>query len=172
VNFRVEGRKTVKMTGETGRGLRPLPLVEECEPPAGAARLLPRGRSPVAIWTMLRCRTPGEFAPIDHRGGGEVIVSRDKSHLHDPSRRVRPSLAGHSDDRAERLAARGPETSPDEDSRQHSEAARLANLIPDDTAGSRRVLIEKFDLLHGRPDPLATFIEHARPPVKIQNLSS
>jgi transposase len=100
---------------------------------------------------------------------GPMTILWDGAKIHGRSRLVRAYLAKYPEIHAEPLPAYAPETNPDENVWRHTKHARLANIAADDLRELRRTLIEELDRLHGRPDLLAAFVEHARIPVMLQN---
>ena len=118
-------------------------------------RLLPddanaHGEDTVAFLKQLRRHIPGP-----------MTVLWDRANIHDRSKVVRASLAGHPEIRAEKFPGYAPETNPDEMVWEHTKHGRLANFTPVDTAELRSVLIEEFGRIHRKPELLSAFIRHA-----------
>ncbi|HEY2155403.1 MAG TPA: hypothetical protein VGH33_07220 [Isosphaeraceae bacterium] len=69
---------------------------------------------------------------------------------------------------AEPFPSYTPKANPDEGVRGHAEHGRPANLAPEDTAVPRAALVEGLERLHRRPDLLASFIRHAKVPIRLK----
>jgi len=125
-------------------------------------RLLPddtnvRGEDTVAFLRELRRQLP---VPM--------TVLWDKGNVHDRSKAVRAYLAEHPSIETEPFPSYTPEANPDEGVWEHTKHGRLANFTPEDTDELRAVLVEELERLDRRPDLLASFIRHARIPIRLR----
>jgi transposase len=97
-----------------------------------------------------------------------MTILWDKGNVHDRSKAVRAYLAGHPSIETEPFPSYTPEANPDEGGWEHTKHGRLANFAPEDTAELRAVLIEELERLDRRPDLLASFIRHAKIPIRLR----
>jgi transposase len=102
---------------------------------------------------------------------GPMTILWDKGNVHDRARVVRAYLAQHPEFVTEPLPSYAPKTNPDEAVWGHAKFGRLANFAPQDPRELRRMMIQEFDRLDRRSDLLASFIRHARIPIRLQPLS-
>lgn len=127
-----------------------------------AFRLLPddtnvRGEDTVAFLRELRRQLP---VPM--------TILWDKGNVHDRSRAVRAYPAEHPSIETEPFPSYTPEANPDEGVWQHAKHGRLANFAPEDTAELRAELVKELERLHRRPKLLASFLRHARIPIRLR----
>jgi hypothetical protein len=87
----------------------------------------------------------------------------DRGHVHDKSKAVRASLAGHPSISTEEFPSPTPEANPDAGAWQHTEHGRPANFTPEDTEGLRTAVPRELTRLHRSPTLLASFIRHKIP---------
>jgi transposase len=125
-------------------------------------RLLPddtniRGDDVVAFLRELRRQLP---VPM--------TILWDRGNVHDRSKVVRAYLADHPSIETEPFPSYTPEANPDEGVWGHAKHGRLANFAPEDTAELRATLLEELERLDRRPDLLASFIRHARIPIRLR----
>ena len=97
-----------------------------------------------------------------------MTVLWDKGNVHDRSKAVRAYLAEHPSIETEPFPSYTPEANPDEGVWEHTKHGRLANFAPEDTDELRAVLVEELERLDRRPDLLASFIRHARIPIRLR----
>jgi transposase len=125
-------------------------------------RLLPddvnaRGEHVVEFLRELRRRMP---APM--------TILWDRGNIHDRSRAVRAYLADHPSIETEPFPSYTPEANPDEGVWQHAKHGRLANFAAEGTAELRAELVKELERLDRRPKLLASFIRHARIPIRLR----
>ena len=125
-------------------------------------RLLPddtnaRGEDTVEFLRGLRRRLP---VPL--------TILWDKGNIHDRSKAVRAYPAEHPSIETVRFPSYTPEANPDEGVWQHAKHGRLANFTPHDTTELRAELVKELERLHRRPKLLASFIRHARIPIRLR----
>ena len=99
---------------------------------------------------------------------GPMTLLWDRGNVHDRSRAVRAYLAEHPEIVTERFPSYAPETNPDEMVWEHTKHGRLSNITPEDTAELRSAMLEEFQRLARRPDLLASFIRHAKIPIRLR----
>ena len=97
-----------------------------------------------------------------------MTILWDKGNIHDRSRSVRAYLAEHRSVETEPFPSYTPEANPDEGVWQHAKHGRLANFTPEDTAALRAELVKELERLNRRPKLLASFIRHARIPIRLR----
>ena len=98
---------------------------------------------------------------------GPFTVVWDRSHTHDRAKKTRAYLAKHPEIRTEKFPGYAPELNPDEQVWTHTKYGRMANFAPDDTKHLRRRLRYELRRLKKRPDLLASFIQHAKIPLRL-----
>jgi transposase len=91
----------------------------------------------------------------------------DRGNVHDRSKAVRASLAEHPSIRTEQFPPYTPEANPDEGVWQHTKHGRLANFTPEDTTELRSAVEGELRRLQRRPMLLASFIRHAKVPIRL-----
>lgn len=116
-----------------------------------------RATDTVAFLRQLKRRIPDPIAIIGVRGN-----------VHDRSRAVRDLLAKYPEIVTEKFPGYAPELNPDEGVWRHIKYARLPNYTPRDALQLRRRLHLEFRLLRRRPDLLASFIQKAELPIRLQ----
>jgi len=99
---------------------------------------------------------------------GPLTLLWDRGNVHDRSRAVRAYLAEHPEIVTERFPSYAPETNPDEMVWEHTKHGRLSNFTPEDTSELRSARLEEFQRLARRPDLLASFIRHAKIPIRLR----
>jgi transposase len=99
---------------------------------------------------------------------GPMTILWDRGNIHDRSKVVRAHLAEHPEVVTEKFPGYAPETNPDEMVWQHTKHGRLANFTPEDTTELRAALVGEFERIHGKPELLASFIRHAKVPVRLR----
>ena len=97
-----------------------------------------------------------------------MTILWDRGNVHDRSKAVRAYLAEHPAIETEPFPSYTPEANPDEGVWQHAKHGRLANFAPDDTAELRAALTGELERLHRRPGLLASFIRHAKVPIRLR----
>jgi transposase len=102
---------------------------------------------------------------------GPMTILWDRGHVHDRSKVVRAYLAKHPEIVTERFPGYAPETNPDEMVWQHAKHARLSNFTPEDVAELRATVVSELGRLHGKPELLASFIRHAKVPIRLPTSS-
>ena len=125
-------------------------------------RLLPddvdaRGEDTVEFLRELRRQLP---APM--------TILWDKGDVPDRSKAVRAYLAERPSIETEPFPSYTPEANPDEGVWQHTKHGRLANFAPGDTSELRIEVVKELERLHRRPKLLASFIRHARIPIRLR----
>lgn len=115
------------------------------------------GEDTVAFLKRLRRHVPGP-----------MTILWDRGNIRDRSKVVRAYLAKHPEVVTEKFPSYAPETNPDEMVWEHTKHGRLSNFTPEDTAELRAVMVEEFERIHGRPDLLASFIRHAKVPIRLR----
>ena len=91
----------------------------------------------------------------------------DRGNVHDKSKAVRAFLAEHPSIQTEKFPSYTPEANPDEGVWRHAKHGRLANFTPEDTAESRSAVAGELRRLQRSPKLLASFIRHARVPIRL-----
>lgn len=91
----------------------------------------------------------------------------DRGNVHDRSKAVRAFLADHPSVRTEQLPSYTPEANPDEGVWQHTKHGRLANFTPGDTAELRAAVEGELTRLQRSPKLLASFLRHAKVPIRL-----
>jgi hypothetical protein len=99
---------------------------------------------------------------------GPMTILWDRGNVHDRSKVVRAYLAGQPNIVTEKFPGYAPETNPDEMVWQHTKHARLSNFTPEDVAELRATVVAELDRLHGKPELLASFIRHAKVPIRLR----
>ena len=97
--------------------------------------------------------------------GPKMTVVWDRSMTHDRAKVVRKFLQMNPGIRTEKFPGYAPELNPDEGVWTHAKYARMANFAPKDSVHLRRRLRYELARLKGRPDLLASFIEHSKLPL-------
>ena len=91
----------------------------------------------------------------------------DRGNVHDRSMAVRAFLAEHPSIATESFPSYTPEANPDELVWQHTKHGRLANSTPEDTAELRSAVTGELTRLQRSPELLASFIRHAKVPIRL-----
>jgi len=99
---------------------------------------------------------------------GPMTILWDRGNVHDRSKVVRAYLAGRPGIVTEVFPGYAPETNPDEMVWQHTKQARLSNFTPEDVAELRATVVAELERLHGKPEMLASFIRHAKVPIRLR----
>jgi hypothetical protein len=99
---------------------------------------------------------------------GSMTILWDRGNVHDRSKVVRAYLAGQPGIVTEKFPGYAPETNPDEMVWQHTKHARLSNFTPEDVAELRATVVAELERLHGKPELLASFIRHAKVPIRLR----
>lgn len=97
-----------------------------------------------------------------------MTILGDRGNVHDRSKAVRAFLAEHPSIETEPFPSYAPEANPDESVWQHTKHGRLANFAPEDTAELRSELVGELERLDRRPRLLASFLRHARIPIRLR----
>jgi hypothetical protein len=97
-----------------------------------------------------------------------MTVLWDRGNVHDRSKAVRAFLAENPAVETEKFPGYAPETNPDEGVWGYTKYGRLANFAPEDTAELRSALVAELERLHRRPKLLASFIRHAKVPIRLR----
>jgi transposase len=97
-----------------------------------------------------------------------MTILWDRGNVHDRSKAVRAYLAEHPAIETEPFPSYTPEANPDEGVWGYTKYGRLANFAPEDTAELRAALVAELGRLHRRPKLLASFIRHARIPIRLR----
>jgi transposase len=95
----------------------------------------------------------------------------DRGNVHDRSKAVRAFLAEHPSIHTEVFPSYTPEANPDEGVWQHAKHGRLANFTPEDTAALRSAVEGELVRLQRSPKLLASFIRHAKIPIRLPRSS-
>ena len=97
-----------------------------------------------------------------------MTVLWDRGNVHDRSKVVRAFLAEHPAVETEPFPSYAPEANPDEGVWGYTKYGRLANFAPEDTDQLRAALVAELERLHRSPKLLASFIRHARVPIRLR----
>lgn len=124
-------------------------------------RLLPddanaHGEDTVAFLAQLRSRL-----------GGPLTILWDQSRIHQRSGVVKEYLAGHPEILTEEFPGYAPDANPDEGVWGWTKYHRLPNYAPGDLNELRSRLAIELSSLSGRRDLLASFIRHAKIPLRL-----
>lgn len=124
-------------------------------------RLLPddanaHGEDTMAFLTRLRDRIKGP-----------MTILWDQSRIHQRSRVVKRYLAKHPEIVTEDFPGYALDANPDEGVWGRTKYHRLPNYAPGDTSEFRSRLWGELSSLRRRPDLLASFIQHARIPLRL-----
>ena len=84
---------------------------------------------------------------------------------------VRAFLVEHPSIVTEKFPSYTPEANPDEGVWGHTKHGRLANFAPEDTAEIRTVLTGELLRLQRSPKLLASFVKHAKIPIRLPRSS-
>lgn len=98
---------------------------------------------------------------------GPMTVLWDRSKIHERSGVVKRYLARHPEIDTEDFPGYAPEANPDEGVWGWTKYHRLPNYAPEDTKELRSRLVSEFSVLRQRRDLLASFIRHARIPLRL-----
>jgi transposase len=96
-----------------------------------------------------------------------MTVLWDRGNVHDRSKAVRAYLAEHPSIETETFPSYTPEANPDEGVWGYAKYGRLANFAPADTDELRTTLVGELERLSRSPRLLASFIRHARMPIRL-----
>jgi hypothetical protein len=99
---------------------------------------------------------------------GPMTILWDRGNVHDRSKVVRAYPAGRPEIVTEKFPGYAPETNPDEMVWQHTKHARLSDFTPEDVAELRATVVAELERLHGNPELLASFIRHAKVPIRLR----
>jgi transposase len=129
--------------------------------PGLSYRLLPEdtnahGEDTVAFLSQLRSRLRGP-----------LTVLWDRSKIHPRSGVVKQYLAKHPEIVTEEFPGYAPDANPDEGAWGRAKYHRLANFAPADLGELRSRLVAELSSLSKRPDLLASFIRHAKIPLRL-----
>ena len=133
----------------------------------------PRRRKPDLYFRLLpddadaRARTPSPLKGLRAHLGGPMTILWDRSRIHGRSRLVKAYLARHPEVVAEDFPGYAPEANPDEGMWGWTKYHRLPNYAPEDIAELRLRLCREPSALRRRPDLLASFIRHAKIPLRL-----
>jgi transposase len=124
-------------------------------------RLLPddanaHGEDTVAFLSQLRGRL-----------GGPLTILWDRSRIHRRSAAVKRYLARHPEIEAEDFPGYAPDANPDEGVWGWTKYHRLPNFAPGDLDELRSRLAAELSSLSRRPDLLASFVRHAKIPLRL-----
>jgi transposase len=98
---------------------------------------------------------------------GNITIVWDRGRVHDRSRVVQAYLAKHPEIITEKLPAYAPELNPDEQVWSNIKYGRLPNYAPNDIRELRHRLTRELQRLGERSDLLASFINHAKIPLRV-----
>jgi transposase len=98
---------------------------------------------------------------------GPMTILWDRSKIHKKSRAVRAYLEQRPEITTEDFPGYAPESNPDEGVWGYTKYGRLANYAPEDTWELRCRLVDELAALNKRPDLMASFIRHARMPLRL-----
>jgi transposase len=129
--------------------------------PSLSFRLLPEntnahGEDTVAFLAQLRGRLKGP-----------LTILWDRSKIHQRSGVVKKYLAKHPEIVTEEFPGYAPDANPDEGVWGWAKYHRLANFAPEDLGELRSRLVAELSSLSQRPDLLASFIRHAKIPLRL-----
>jgi transposase len=129
--------------------------------PSLSFRLLPEntnahGEDTVAFLAQLRGRLKGP-----------LTILWDRSKIHQRSGVVKKYLAKHPEIVTEEFPGYAPDANPDEGVWGWAKYHRLANFAPEDLSELRSRLVAELSSLGKRPDLLASFIRHAKIPLRL-----
>ncbi len=93
----------------------------------------------------------------------------DRGNVHDKSKAVRAFLAEHPSISTEKFPSYTPEANPDEGVWQHTKHGRLANFTPEGTEQLRTEVTRELTRLQRSPKLLASFIRHAKIPIRLSS---
>jgi transposase len=124
-------------------------------------RLLPddtnaHGEDTVAFLAQLRSRL-----------GGPLTILWDRSRIHRRSGAVKAYLAEHPEIVTEEFPGYAPDANPDEGVWGWTKYHRLPNFAPEDLSQLRSRLATELSTLSKRRDLLASFIRHAKIPLRL-----
>jgi len=112
--------------------------------------------------------TVGFLRELRRRLPVPLTILWDRGNVHDRSKAVRAYLAEHPSIETEPFPSYTPEANPDEGVWQHAKHGRLANFAAEGTAELRAELVKELERLDRRPKLLASFIRHARIPIRLR----
>jgi transposase len=98
---------------------------------------------------------------------GPLTVLWDRSKIHQRSGAVKEYLAKHPEIVTEEFPGYAPDANPDEGVWGWAKYHRLANFAPEDLGELRSRLVAELSSLSQRPDLLASFIRHAKIPLRL-----
>jgi transposase len=107
------------------------------------------------------------LAQLRSRLGGPLTILWDQSRIHERSGVVKAYLAKHPEIVTEDFPGYAPDANPDEGVWGYTKYHRLPNFAPEDLDELRSRLVKELSSLSKRPDLLASFIRHAKVPLRL-----
>jgi transposase len=107
------------------------------------------------------------LARLRSRLGGPLTILWDQSRIHRRSAVVKKYLARHPEIETEDFPGYAPDANPDEGVWGWTKYHRLPNFAPEDLKELRSRLVTELSSLRRRRDLLASFIRHAKIPLRL-----